>query len=120
MIVKDVFWINIDIFEAEVEITDGNYSLVCFSCDKNVCKGDSVNASLLAIEISEVKLIEKEYHIQRTDSSFEHYVKGQLSNNRSQLNIGNISINIDKNMVPGDIVDGDFVEANISRIDIFW
>ena len=118
MIISNIFWINIDIFEAEVEITDGNFSIICFSCDKKLNKGDTIDDSLVAIDIAKIKVVENEYYIQRIDNSFEHYVKGRLSNNCSKLNIGEISININKNMMPGDINDGDFIEAIIYRIDI--
>ena len=120
MLVSSILWINKDIFEAEIEVTDGKYLIVCFSCDKYIAKGDYIKGTLSAIDINEVRIIENNYSIQRIDSSFEQIINGRLSDNCSKINIGKMSININKSYIPGDIVDGDFIEGTISRVDICY
>lgn len=120
MYVSEVSWINKEINEAEVEVSDGVYSVLCFSHPFGYNIGDKIKENLHGFDVKDIMKVDTGvFYAEREDSTFVHIVAGKLCEECSVLSIGSIKINIEPDRVPKDLKDGDHIKVRISRIDIW-
>ena len=73
MFIKLVEWINEDIREAEVTVSDGFYNIVCFSHPFNKGINDTISEPLNCIEVKNVVTSKRQILYANKDStSFEY------------------------------------------------
>ena len=120
MYIKKIHWIDKQIKEAEVTVSDGMYTIVCFSCFCEYKIGETLNNKINVLDINDIVLLEsKEYKITLVKKPFDYKVKGMLSRDRSTLIIGGLIIDIDPEEIPKDISGESFIEARVDRFDIY-
>ncbi|MBC1527829.1 hypothetical protein HCJ05_09965 [Listeria seeligeri] len=116
--VKKINWLDEDAKEAEVTLTDGKYSVLCFSHPCMLKINDGYDEVLYGFNpINIFKLSEKEYSIEEEEPD-RFKLKGELIDSAdSIIQIGNFKIDISAGDIAGDIYNRDFVELTVSRID---
>jgi hypothetical protein len=119
MIVEKIEIMDYDTREYLVVITDGTYRLNCFSHYNQLDVDELDGYALMAIELENVmKADNQECFMIQEEGVFKCKVQGILDNGKSQLLIGAISIDISACHIPKDLNEGDYVAAEISRVDI--
>ena len=120
MYIKNIQWINEQIKEAEVTVSDGVYSIVCFSCPCKYSVGEVINDNIDVLDINNIKLSKtNEYKVTKINESFLYKIDGMLSDDRCTVIIGKLTVNIESEKIPNDIIGGSFIEADIDRFDIY-
>ncbi|MBM7687490.1 hypothetical protein BCR24_07610 [Enterococcus ureilyticus] len=119
IIVKKVNWIDIDSGEADILLSDGTYSIECFCSDCNFSEGDTFSDILYGFNVRNiVKSFNEEYVIDEKNGSYS--IQGKLVDKDSEiLQIGEFKIDISDGDIPKDIDKNDYLEVDISRIDIY-
>ncbi|WP_225534667.1 MULTISPECIES: hypothetical protein [unclassified Enterococcus] len=112
-------WINIDSGEADILLSDGTYSIECFCSDCNLSEGDVFSDILYGFNVKNiVKNFNEEYVIDQKNGNYS--IQGKLVDKDGEiLQIGELKIDISDGDIPKDIDKNDYVEVDISRIDIY-
>lgn len=111
-----------DAREADILITDGSFSIMCFApnCEDISCietlKSKGMLITFLADNIYRVDLHECSV-IKNAKGYYSYDLIGKRTENNS-LAIGSIEIIIDKPF-PGDIAVGEYVRLSCCRVDYF-
>jgi hypothetical protein len=122
MLIKDISWISRDSAEAEVEISDGNFTCVAFSqpCSANI--GETINDPLHVFSLKEAMICESEspVGIWNTEKpGLSRKVIARVINASEHLvAVGGIKLLID-DYLPGGINTGDLIEFKCGRIDLW-
>ena len=120
MRILDINWLDLLSKEAELKVSDGVYSVICFSCPCNYEVGDILNTELEMLNICNVVVIEeKGFEITKEKEYYAYRIKGKISDNRSMIVIGGLRIHVESYTLPKDVLDGDFVEAKVNRFDVW-
>ncbi|MCQ9210209.1 hypothetical protein [Granulicatella seriolae] len=119
IIVKKINWIDEDSGEADILLSDGMYSVECFCSDCNLSEGDVFLDILYGFNIKNIiKSFNGKYAIDKKDDSF--HIQGELVDMKNEvLQIGEFKIDLSDGDIPKDIKQNDYVEVDISRIDIY-
>ncbi|MFB8499029.1 hypothetical protein [Enterococcus faecalis] len=119
IIVKKVNWIDENYGEADILLSDGTYSVNCFCSDCNFSEGDTFSGILYGFDVKNiVKSFNEGYVIDEKKDNY--YIQGKVVDRKSEiLQIGEFLIDLSDGNIPKDIKQSDYVEANISRIDIY-
>lgn len=119
IIVEKINWIDKDSGEADVLLSDGVFTINCFCSDCNLLEGNKFLGNLYGFNIENIFKIDKEtYKIQRKYDSY--FIKGKLIDAENGiLQIGELKIDLTDGHIPKDIVENDYLEVCISRIDIY-
>ncbi|EOL46352.1 hypothetical protein [Enterococcus caccae] len=119
VIVKKVNWIDEDSGEADVLLFDGMYSIESFCSDCNISEGDVFLDTLYGFNVRDiVKSFNKEYEIGKENNGY--HIQGQLvDKERKILQIGGFKIDLSEGDIPKDIKQNDYIEVDISRVDIY-
>lgn len=121
MLVQDVFWISNLSKEAEVTVTDGFLKCTAFCYPCNFQVGDSINEPLHVFDIKDIVLSDQQdVGVWKVDESgFRQHVIGYVENAAEQLlTVGEIIMVVD-GYLPGWIKDGDLVDFECARIDLW-
>ena len=120
MYIKEIHWIDKQIKEAEVTISDGIYTIVCFSCPCEYKIGETLNDNINVLDIDNIVLSKSnDYQVIAMNKPFDYKVKGMLSRDRDTLIVGGLTINVDSEEIPKDISGESFIEARVYRFDIY-
>lgn len=112
-------WMSEEALEAEVVITDGIFQMNCFSQPLRYVKGDMINENLYGFDVSNVKIANEPIeYINKIGNNFEYQLSGRLVNKKNKV-IGLGEILIEVKDLPYDINEGEYVEFNCKRIDIY-
>ncbi|WP_066025100.1 hypothetical protein [Enterococcus mundtii] len=117
--IKKVNWIDEDSGEADILLSDGLHSIECFCSDCDVSEGDMFTDIIYGFNIKHiVKSLNEEYIV---DKKTDYYhVQGELIDLKNEiLQIGEFKIDLSDGNIPKDIKQNEYVEADISRIDIY-
>ncbi|BDG67575.1 hypothetical protein ENLAB_11390 [Enterococcus innesii] len=119
IIVKKVNWIDEDSGEADILLSDGIYSINCFCSDCTFSEGDMFSDILYGFNVKNiVKSFNEEYVIDEKNDNY--YIQGKIVDRKSEiLQIGEFKIDLSDGNIPKDINQNDYVEANMSRIDVY-
>lgn len=121
MMVKSINWISKSAEDAEVEITDGEFTCIAFSQPCSVETGDYVTAPLHIFSIKN-PMISQDNTVgiwSINEKSLERKVVAKLVDHTQQLiAVGKILLLID-DYLPGGISDGDIIEFRCKRIDLW-
>ena len=122
MIVKNIKWISKAAEEAEVEISDGEFTCIAFSqpCDANI--GDTINKPLHVFSIKNAIVCEGDtalgiWSIEGTGLSRKVIAK-VMDVSEQLIAVGRIDLIIE-DYLPGGIRTGDLIVFNCARIDLW-
>lgn len=121
MKVTNVYWLSKAASEAVVEISDGEVSCIAFSQPCEVCIGDDVAEPLHVFGITRVMLSDlAAVEIKKVaDDGLRQKVVARLVDVSKQLlAAGEINLVVDE-YLPGGLQDGDMVEFECARIDLW-
>ncbi|MFJ5283355.1 hypothetical protein ACIP66_05785 [Pseudomonas sp. NPDC088429] len=122
VIVKNIKWISQISEEAEVEISDGEFTCIAFSHPCRASIGDKVNEPLhifsmknamRCTELAELGI----WNIQGQDLS-RKVIARVLDTSEQVVTVGKITMTID-DYLPGGIIVGDLIEFECARIDLW-
>jgi hypothetical protein len=121
MQIKNVKWLSIPAAEAEVEITDGEFTCVAFSCPCEVDVNDKLYEPLHVFNIRNAMLVDNAapgiWNL--TDNGLGRKVIGELTDISKQLlKVGGIVLVVDE-YLPGGLATGNLVEFECARIDLW-
>ena len=119
MWIKSIDWVDESAKEADVIVTDGNNSIICFSCPCNYCNGDTINEPLECLDVENIILADGSYNIERK-RNYEHIVCGKMKDiTNGIVEIGEIILHINNEKIPKDINNNDMIKFCISRVDLY-
>lgn len=121
MYIKSILWLDEENKEAELEISDSVYSLVCFSFPCYYSIKQKLLEPLECLDSKDFMIsLDEKYKIERVNKGYSYRLCGKLTDvSNGIITIGNIVLHIDENIIPKDINNGDFVEFIVSRIDLW-
>ncbi|MBA4538854.1 hypothetical protein H1Z61_17580 [Bacillus aquiflavi] len=120
-IIKKINWIDEHAKEADVIISDGEFSLKCFSCPFELKEGQEFEDYIYCLDIQYVYVVESnKYVINQIDEGYEHILQGKLIDIENKiLRIGKLQIDISNGYIPKDILKNQFIEVKVSRLDLY-
>lgn len=120
VIVDKINWINKEEREADVTISDGTYSVLCFSCPFNQKENDIFDNLIYCFEVKGIaKSFESNPSIIKKNGFYEYMLRGRLEKKEKIVNIGELQIDISEANIPNDIHDGDYIEFEVGRLDLY-
>ncbi|MBM7541153.1 hypothetical protein [Amphibacillus cookii] len=119
IIVKKVNSIDEDSGEADITLSDSVYSIECFCSDCNLSEGDTFLDILYGFDVRNiVKSFNEECVIDRKNDSY--HIQGKLVDSENKImEIGELKIDLSDGNIPKDIKQNEYIEVDISRIDIY-
>src|SRR5699024_481657 len=120
MKVKRIDWLSPEASEAEIVITDGEFDLTCFSQPFKYQLGSILNEPIYSFDVSAIAKSNKNiYKAEKLDDNFAYRLTGKLlDKQKGKVIIGNFIIELDNEVLPGDIEENDFIIFSSSRLDI--
>lgn len=119
IIVKKVNWIDENSVEADISLSDGMYSIDCFCSDCNLVEGDKFTDILYGFSVRNVvRIFNQEFVVNKKNDSYS--IQGKLVDRENEiLQIGEFKIDLSDGSLAKDIEQDEYVEVDISRIDIY-
>ncbi len=121
MQVKNIKWLSVPAAEAEVEISDGAFTCVAFSCPCEVQVSDQLSEPLHVFDIRNAMIVgDATVGIWNlTDDGLGRKVIAELTDvSNQQLKVGGITLVVDEHL-PGGLEQGNLVEFECARIDLW-
>ncbi|EFR88425.1 hypothetical protein HCJ64_05325 [Listeria marthii] len=118
--VKSIHWLDEDVREADVVLTDGEYNVVCFSHPCELTLNGVYNELIYCFDPFDIfKFNQAEYSMEKPNDNQElSILKGKLIDATDLIiQIGEFRIDISEGDIAQDIHEGDFVELKVHRID---
>jgi hypothetical protein len=121
VIVEKINWIDKEEREADVTITDGIYSVLCFSCSFNKDEKDIFDNMIYCFEAHDIaKSFESNPAIIKKSGFYEYMLTGELKSKEDKIvKIGELQIGISDANIPNDINKGDYIEFQVERLDLY-
>jgi hypothetical protein len=121
MQVRNIKWLSVAAAEAEVEITDGTFTCIAFSCPCEVRVNDNFSEPLHVFDIQNAMLVDNVapgiWNL--THDSLGRKVIAELTDVSKQLlKVGGILLVVDEHL-PGGLEPGNLVEFECARIDLW-
>lgn len=103
--------------EGTYVVSDGTYEIACYGYMENYHKGDPYTDRVGGFLAQDI--VASDVHEFQADrmKNWEFRVNGVICDGRSAIRVGGIHISLDS-PVPGDLKDGEWVSAHISRMDV--
>jgi len=119
--IKKINWISQEALEAEVVVTDGELEIMCFAQPLNYLEESELIEPIYCLNVSNLVKAEKsEYSIEKLDDYFAYRLIGKLIDKRyEKVKLGELLLELDNNLLPGDINEGDFISFCCQRLDIY-
>lgn len=120
MKIKKIVWLTQEALEAEVVVTDGEIEITCFAQPLNYQVGSELKEPIYCYNVTNVIRLDREvYAIEKLGEYFAYSLTGKLVDKQlEKVKVGELLIELDNNMLPGDIKDGDFISFSCQRLDI--
>ena len=121
MKIKKINWISQEALEAEVVVTDGELEIMCFAQPLNYLEENELIEPIYCFNVSNLVKTEKsEYSIEKLDDNFAYRLIGKLIDKHDEkVKLGELLLELDNNLLPGDINEGDFISFCCQRLDIY-
>ncbi|MEM7086258.1 MAG: hypothetical protein AAF489_08760 [Bacteroidota bacterium] len=119
--ITNINWISNSADEAEILITDGNFSIFCFSQPFNGSYNSDIPQPLNVLNANEIYKIEgmQSFSVQREGNTFGYKLKGKvIENMKNHVKIGKFILELDVSL-PSDVEIGDYISFGCDRIDIY-
>ena len=118
MYISKILEFSKDDREADVYVSDGTYTIMCYAYPVDtICLGQEIT-TLFSHGCEDVERADEQtFSIKKLPQYYAYSITAQvLSHQESSVRIGKISIQLDTTM-PADISDGDFVSFSVVRFD---
>lgn len=118
MYISKILEFNKDDCEADVYVSDGTFSIMCYAYPVDeICLGQEINAVFSYGCKDIVREDENTFRVKKLPQYYAYLITAQvLSRKESYVQIGKMSIQLD-NTMPADISDGDFVTFSVVRFE---
>lgn len=118
--VCEITWLSKEALEAEVIVTDGKYELKCFSQPMNYGVDHQIENPIYCYNAKNIlKSNENNFSINKLSEYFAYNITAQLFNKKNGLiKLGNIMLEIDKHILPGDVKENDYISLYCQRLDL--
>lgn len=121
MHVNNIKWLSVPAAEAEVEITDGAFTCIAFSCPCVVTVDDKLSEPLHVFDIRNAVLSDNVapgiWNL--TDDGLGRKVIAEITNVSKQLlKVGGIVLVVEE-YLPGGLEQGNLIEFECARIDLW-
>lgn len=114
--IKNVKFVDSDVNEVEVVLNDGQVELKAY-CDNY---REIKPLILSAFMTSDVMISDDKTFKAINNGNYSHTIQGELySKMLGKVKVGNFFISIDKEEIPADIRDGDFITFKCVRLDAY-
>lgn len=121
MHVKNIMWLSVPAAEAEVEIIDGDFTCVAFSCPCEVEVNEKISEPLHVFDIRNAIVVDDAAPgiWSLADESLGRKVIAELIDVHKQLlKVGGILLVVEEDL-PGGLEQGNIVEFDCARIDLW-
>lgn len=121
MLVKALKWVSVQAKEAELLISDGSYECIAFSQPCEIREGDVLDEPLHAFIVTDIMISTKsngDILLINQNGLQQHCTAQIMSIEFGLVKIGNISIIIEE-VMPLGVYQGDFIEFNCARLDVW-
>lgn len=121
MVIKDISWIDYSSKEAVVTVSDGTYDIVCFSHPCSYAVGQTVTEPLECLDVDNIVISDCEkFEAVKAEEYFTYQLNGKLINKTAGLvQLGEIVIQVDERLIPGDLDNSAYVSFTVSRLDLW-
>lgn len=119
MRIEKIVWIDKTSKEAEVYVTDGEFSIICFSQPCEHVIGGVLKEPIKVLDIHDIQIAESKYEANQIGSSYSYKIQGEVDKEKSIIKISNIFLHFDVYKLPGDIVSGNYISARVDRFDLW-
>jgi hypothetical protein len=118
--IKKIDWLSQEALEAEVVVTDGEFEITCFAQPFNYQVGSELNDPILCYNVTNVLKLDREvYTIEKHGEYFAYSLAGKLVDKQLEtVMVGKLLLELDNNILPGDINEGEFLSFSCQRLDI--
>ncbi|MDM1545849.1 hypothetical protein HX037_08160 [Ignatzschineria indica] len=121
--IKDITWVNKDINEAIVKLSDKTFDILCFSHPFNKKMGEIYDKPIYCLDIFNIKKAKNNnFFIEKKGNELTYCISGKINfilKDKKIISLGGFKIDISDNDVPGDIQDNDFIELEVLRFDLY-
>ena len=120
MKIVKINWIDESQQDADITISDGVYSITCFSSPCILKEGEVFKGKLYAFDVENVyKAYEKSPAIVKGEGYYEYFIRGELELRTSTVQIGELLIDVSDALIPKDISGGEMIELKVNRFNIY-
>ena len=114
--IKNINYIDKDVNEVEITLNDGQVELMAY-CDNY---REIAPLILSTFMTSDVMISDDKTFRAINKGNYSHTIQGELySKELGIVRVGKFFISIDKEEIPGDVFDGDFIIFNCIRLDAY-
>ena len=114
--IKNINYIDKDINEVEITLNDGQIELKAY-CDNY---RESNSLILSTFMTSGVMISDDKTFKAINNGNYSHTIQGELySKELGKVKVGKFFISIDKEEIPGDVFDGDFISFECVRLNAY-
>lgn len=118
MVIKNIIWIDEEIGEADVIVTDGQYDIRCFAHPLFQQIGEELRGEISIFDYSDVIRSDTNFPISKYMGWGKHFLIGRLvDRTKGIVQIGDILLR-EVAPIPTDIQVGDYIEFSAERVDI--
>lgn len=114
--IKDIIYIDKDVNEVDIVLNDGQIELKAYCY-----KYREINSLTLSAFMTSDVMISDDKSFKATNNGHNSYtIQGELySKMLGIVKVGEFYISIEKEEIPGDVIDGDFITFNCTRLDAY-
>jgi len=113
--------IDKEALEAEVIVSDGTFEVLCFAHPLTYEEGSELNGPIRCLDATNiVKSDKNEYTVEKSADYFSYVLTGKLVDKINGLvMVGGLMFEVDKDMLPGDIKEGEYISFYCDRLDLY-
>lgn len=121
MHVEEIEWLDKEGKEAILKVVSETDYLVCFSCPCTYNIGDVLTEPLECLDTDNIILCEiQENNIEKIEGEFKYRLKGKIKDIKNGIvEVNGYNLHIDEDEIPKDILNGMYIQFEVSRIDIW-
>lgn len=121
MFVKSINWIDEEALEAVVTVSDNYIDILCFSHPFKKSIGETLIDPIYCFDAENVILSHEEItSANKNNSTFGYSIRGKLISKENKLVLlGNIKLCLEDAYIPDSILEGCFIEFDVSRFDLY-
>lgn len=121
MRIEQINWLDKDSEEAILKVVSETDCLDCFSCPCSCDIGDVLTEPLECLDTDNIILCEtKEKNIEKIEGEFKYRLRGKLKDMQNGIvEVKGFNLHIDEDKIPKDMSNGNCIQFEVSRIDIW-
>ena len=118
MFVSNVLYYSSNHSEAEISVSDGNFTLVCYAHPLERFSINQTVTELYGFDCADIKKADtNDYAVEKISPYFAYQLTAQIvSREKGEVQLGEMHIILDS-PIPGDLCSGDFISFSVLRLD---